>query len=102
MTNEMKLLMALCDALGFEVETTLDYQERKENQHEAMRHNQGNGFPETDRHLLHTNGRLDIDEDGWYRSRLDNPEMDYKLTKKEGNVFNPNFRDNMRIGPSKD
>ena len=29
MENEMKLLMALCDALGFDVETTLDYQERE-------------------------------------------------------------------------
>ena len=29
MTNEMKLLTALCDALGFEVDTVLDYQERE-------------------------------------------------------------------------
>ena len=82
MTNEMKLLYALCEALGFEVEIILDYKERKESKDSAMRYNQGT--PGMDRVLACTgpNQTLHIDENREYTSLLINPIVDYKLTPK--------------------
>ena len=36
MSKEFDLIYALCEALGFEVETALNYQERKESVENAM------------------------------------------------------------------
>jgi len=86
MTNEIKLLLALCKALGFEVETTLDYQERKENMQVAMKYNSAWPPQRTDRRILASSGphnQLDIDKDGLYTSLLIDPVVDYKLHKRE-------------------
>ncbi|GAG24976.1 unnamed protein product, partial [marine sediment metagenome] len=45
MTNEMKLLTALCDALGFEVEIERDYDDRKVDYAQAMQHQSGVDYP---------------------------------------------------------
>ena len=85
MTDEMKLLMALCDALGFGVEVTMDREPRKETKEMAMCHNTGIGWPHTDRRLVcedHHSGRLLIDKDGLYTSELRDPIVSYKLHKK--------------------
>jgi len=82
MTQEMKLLHALCEALGFEVETTLDYMERREPAHTAIKdYNTGH---RVDRVLASEgpHNRLTIDTDGSYTSLLISPIVDYKLTKK--------------------
>lgn len=79
----MKLIMALCDALGFKVEKTIDRQERKETKENAMRYNRGYGYI-TDRGLV-TSGEcemLDIDEDGMYTSFLIDPIIEYKVVPK--------------------
>jgi hypothetical protein len=84
MSEEMKLLMALCDAMGFAVEVETDYNERKEKRDAAMLHNRGVGYPETGRGLRIKPGSvcamLDIDEDGMYTSYLTKPITSYKLT----------------------
>lgn len=81
MPDTHKLLMALCDALGFEVENIVDYQRMKETKASAMIHN---GPQPSHRTLLMSGstGGLDIDEDGLYTSVLRQPVTDYKLTKK--------------------
>ncbi len=86
MSEEMKLLRALCDALGFEVETNLDYKERKEAKENAMKYNRG--IPLMDRRLKcsHANSghpMLDIDKNGMYTSILTEPEISYKVSAKE-------------------
>jgi len=81
MTQEMKLLYALCDALDFDVEVNIDYMERKESKKSAMQYNQGRGG--MDRVLAARNdGSLDIDENGYYTSLLVSPVVDYKLTRR--------------------
>jgi hypothetical protein len=84
MTQEMKLLMALTEALGFDLEVIIDRKERKEEKHNAMEYNKGFGFPAKDRILTSTgpHGMLDIDEDGLYTSVLKVPTVDYKLTAR--------------------
>jgi len=84
MTNEMKLLQALCEALGFEVETTLDYQERKESKEAAMKINTlpVGGNPERVLATIGNGVMLDIDEGEIYTSLLINPIVDYKLHKR--------------------
>lgn len=73
MSQEMKLLMALTEALGFEVETTLDYQERKTHTPVGL---------ECGR-VCESDGQGYIrDEHGVYTSRLAAPIVDYKLTKR--------------------
>jgi len=89
MSEEMKLLKELCNALGFEVGTIIDRKERKEHGDNVMRYNKGIGYPEQDRRLLGGKGKhgdmLDIDEDGMYTSYLIKPVINYKLTKREEN-----------------
>ena len=86
MTQEMKLLMALTEALGFEVETTLDYDERKippELKDGMLSHGALFGAK---RRLVYNEGYgngLLIDEDGMYVSRLTTPIVDYKLRAKK-------------------
>jgi len=82
MRNEEKLLRALCDALGFSVQTTHDYKERQETGTAASQIN--NGRSTNDRVLL-TEGpnlKLLIDPNGEYTSRLKKPIVDYKLHPK--------------------
>jgi len=85
-SQEMKLLEALCDALGFDIHITLDRQERKETHANAMKSNRGPGA-NVDRELLVESGgfgmKLDIDCDGMYTSYLRNPIISYKLSKRD-------------------
>lgn len=82
MTDEMKLLQELCKALGFEIETILDRDERKESKSNAREYNSGIRYPAIQgRTLSHTFGAYDIDEDGMYTSYLIKPIISYKLTK---------------------
>lgn len=84
MSQEMKLLEALCDALGFDVEKTIDRQERKETEYDARKYNRGFGSS-TDRALRTKQGQmLDIDSDGMYTSYLINPIVSYKLKRRDG------------------
>lgn len=83
MSDEMKLLMALCDALGFDVETKYDYKERRISKTHAMQINRG--YNVSPKLSLQTNGRhnmLDIDDDGMYLARLEKPIISYSLTNK--------------------
>ena len=83
MSQEMKLLTALCEALGFEVVTDLDYKERKECQSVAMEINLGqyNG----DRVLMSEGQqcKLRIDKNGLYTSLLKSPVVSYSLKRSE-------------------
>ena len=89
MSEEMKLLMALCDALGFAVEVERDRKERKERHSDAMKHNTGPFEKGTDRALKcepvsnhpFDQGKLLIDDEGLYTSYLIDPIRSYKLTK---------------------
>jgi len=82
-TNEMKLLMALCDALGFEVEETLDYQEREEAPENIKYFNPNIDYPMArGRSLVAKNGEFERSEHGGYRSRLTSPIIDYKIFGK--------------------
>lgn len=84
MSQEMKLLLALTEALGFEVETTLDYQERKEPKHIAIP-TYNSGRTDLDRELVAEgpHNMLLIDEDGMYTSMLKSPIVDYKVRAKQ-------------------
>jgi len=83
MTNEMKLLQELCKALGFQVETIIDREERKETKLTAKRFQKGLVTPSEARRLKRSwsGAMLDIDEDGMYTSYLIDPIISYKLTK---------------------
>jgi hypothetical protein len=81
-SDEMKLLEVLIDALGFKIEVTEDYQERKVG---VLRMSQVMpSFPVKDRQTIikSTNGAYDIDEKGLYTERLVNPIVSYTLTPK--------------------
>ena len=80
MSDEMKLLEALCEALGFEIKITVDYDERVESpasaeQYFGLRLN-------LDRCLASERGEYVIDEDGNYISRFVSPIVSYKLIPK--------------------
>lgn len=81
MSEEMKLIRTLCDALGFDVVTTTDRKERKETKEAAMQYNTGyraeRGLVTAGASML-----LDIDEDGMYTSYLIKPELSYEVTPK--------------------
>lgn len=81
MSDEMKLLMAMCDALGFEVEIIKDYQKRTELVEAAKLYISLPSLKHS-RRLTSTNGKYDIDEYGFYTSMLTDPVLDFKLTKK--------------------
>ena len=84
MNDEMKLLCALCEALGFEVNVDLDYNESKI----SGDHAQKAGYFEMRRDIpwklksSKNMGLSDIDEDGMYTSVLKEPITSYTLTKK--------------------
>lgn len=82
MDDTKNLLMALIDALGYEVEASFDYKKHKLSPDDAMRINSGR---ET-KHILSSSGphgALDIDEDGMYTAVLKVPEVNYTVTKKD-------------------
>lgn len=88
MNNTDKLLRAFIEASGYEIETLLDYKEKKMQKAEAMRHNTGWGAKLTEYSLSSTHGcMLDIDEDGLYTARLREPVVDYKVTKKKAQAI---------------
>jgi len=90
MTNEMKLLTALCEALGFEVVIKRDYQETKvprKMAQDMIRHNQFFLDP-GHLHLVRFKTKVEtkslmntyvIDEDGNYTSMLVEPVISYEL-----------------------
>ncbi len=86
MTNEMKLLMALCDALGYKVETIVDWKESKIDKAESKRLGQLYNPKRKVWRLALTEGRsglrYEIDEDGMYTKMLIEPETSYTLTKR--------------------
>jgi hypothetical protein len=83
MSKEFELIYALCEALGFEVETELDYMPRKETIESAREHNSGFPNKRSDRVLasIGPHNKLDIDEDEMYTSLLISPVVSYKLTR---------------------
>ena len=82
MSDEMKLITALCEALGFEVVIDRDYQERKEVQPFARQYQSDINYPHTrGRKLEDRAGTYCIDENGKYTSRLIEPIKSYKLVK---------------------
>lgn len=84
MTNETKLLMALCEALGFEVEVDLDYMPRKESRDVVLQWIGGYNVDHfKDRRLTVSgpDGSYVIDEDGLYTSLLIDPIVSYRLHK---------------------
>lgn len=92
MTDEMKLLRAFIEASGYEVETILDYDERKISKFEAeLRHFKPVAYGEhRNRRLVCTKGdgfqgKYDVDDDGMYTEVLTTPNVDYKVTKKKDN-----------------
>jgi hypothetical protein len=80
MTNEMKLLMTLCESLGFEVETIIDRKERQEDPEHAMKYN---SCRPTERRLKAEGATCELirDEKGNYTSYLVEPIISYKLNK---------------------
>jgi hypothetical protein len=81
MSEEMKLLMALCDALGFAVEVERDYCERKVTGETASRINSKIDHPYfSGLELKAKAGELERDNQGMYTALLVEPETSYKLT----------------------
>ena len=76
MSDEMKLLQALCEALGFLVEVETDYQEYSISENESI----NNKFRMI---KLDSDGRYMTDENGSYITKLKHPAIAYKLIKKE-------------------
>ncbi len=80
MSNEINLITALCEALGFEVEQSLDYKDRKidipQINMDVILSMTKNGVS-----INSTNGEYDIDKDGLYTISSINPEITYKLIK---------------------
>jgi len=79
MTNEMKLLTALCEALGFEVEVNFNYKRQKTShviRHGGVRHQKRRMVTET------LSMKLAIDVNGQYETELIKPETTYKLIPK--------------------
>lgn len=79
MTQEMKLLTALTEALGFDIETTRDYQERLTLISPADVPYMGQGGR---RYVAAEGGMLVKNEKGEYKTVLISPIVEYKLTKR--------------------
>ena len=78
MSDEMKLLQALCDALGFLVHVETDYKETRE-PHFIHPEHQSLGKRKFKSHCA----QFIRDEEGGYISMLIDPIVTYKLIKKE-------------------
>lgn len=87
MSNEMKLLLAMCKAMGLKVEAEYDREERKIRKEEAMRINSHIDYPELRGLSLKSReggmgqAMLDVDDEGMYTAFLDTPVVSYKVTK---------------------
>ena len=82
MSEEMKLITALCKALGFEVEVEHNYDERKEPKRNISRYQSMMAHTHSDgRELAHLGGAYVIDRNGDYTTRLIKPITMYKLIK---------------------
>lgn len=81
MSNEMKLLMALCGALGFNVETIRDYREEVVKPHMVEIFTQR---IHQERKLKHDGTSCIKDSNDNYVSILKEPVVSYKLTNKGG------------------
>ena len=83
----MKLIRALCDALGFKVETDLDYKEQEiEHLMGVELYNSGGFGSRIPVRRLRASGpdnKIDVDKDGMCVSYLTNPIVSYKLTNKD-------------------
>lgn len=90
MNNTGKLLRALIDALGFDIEVTRDYKEIKLTKEQASHHFKpvAYGSPSPSRRLLTESGSLAylIDEDGMYTEAEATAIIDYKVTKRKAFV----------------
>jgi len=96
MSNELKLIEALCEALGFNVVAVKDYQERKITINEAkslgyiggayITYTHGQAVPTTApqiRKLKTVRGAaFDIDDNGMYTEQLIEPVVSYKVEPK--------------------
>jgi hypothetical protein len=89
MSEELKLIKALCDALGFEVVNTKETKERKVNNGEQSRYVSNIDYPDLRGWELKTcqaargpfdQGRFDIDKNGMYTAQKHT--YGYKLIKK--------------------
>ena len=82
-SNEMRLLKALCEALGYKIVTTLDYQRKMEDENSALRFKGNSEF--MGRRLVTENigNRFYIDENGMYESELVNPIVTYELIEND-------------------
>ena len=75
MSDEMKLLQALCEALGFLVNVETDYQDR---------YLCADEFLSSDRFLkINSDGRYVRNEEDLPLTKLKDPIVTYKLIKKE-------------------
>ena len=83
MTNEMKLITALCEALGFEIKTTVDYQRREESPETAEIYFHPTYGVSNERRLETVNGAYVIDEEGYYTSSLVHPVVDFQVVPAE-------------------
>ena len=84
MSEELKLITALCEALGFKVEIERNYDVRTINKHDARRVSSITDYPDTrGRRLIceDNSTKLLIDDDGQYKSQLIKPILSYKLIK---------------------
>ena len=75
MSDEMKLLKALCEALGFLVEVETDYQEYYMSAGESVSENRC--------FQINSDGRFARNSEDLRLSRLKKPILSYKLIKKE-------------------
>ena len=85
MNNIEKKLDALIDALGFDVETDVDYQERRISKTFARTVNSSIYGRENGLTLMCVKGEgglLDIDENDMYLARLTKPIVNYKLSAR--------------------
>ena len=79
MTDEMKLLRALCDALGFEVKTDADFMPMQVDIGEMRKHSGGRI---ENRQIESKGGKWVIDDEGLYTSVLSEPLISYRLKRK--------------------
>lgn len=80
MSEEMKLLMAMCEAMGLKVERDVDYQETPVSRfdgHQIIHSPQRGSYT-----LVSQNGGWVRNDEGGYIRRLINPEISYKVTKE--------------------
>ena len=86
MNNIEKKLDALIDALGFDVETDVDYQERRISKTFARTVNSSIYGRENGLTLMCVKGEgglLDIDENDMYLARLTKPIVNYKFSARD-------------------